>query len=294
MAIRSSISAATALSGLILVAAGPAHALPGAESFDSISLVFRQAVTLSGIGPGAADVLNDSASPDCGGVCSTTTTLGANPSIKLQLDQVKVPGVIPGNFELGELAYFIEANGPAGTPVGTPIASELHASQDFSSQFFGDDIEAAGGEAQVAIFFGASSTEPNFAQQNAGVAPYPSQYQDTYCISYCVSSFANYKNPEPIPAAAPVMMESGVPYLVEIVDELTANPNVSPHGNQLSSTIDPFFTTSTPGVTFSYSPGVSGAVPEPASWAMMMFGVALVGGVLRTAPGRRRPAVAQA
>jgi len=289
MNIRSSIWAATALSGLILVAAGPARALPSAESYDHISLTYGQAFNLSMTGPGAADLLNESSAPGCGGLCTANPKLGGDPSITLQLDQVKIAGVLPGNFELAELAYIVEVNGP---PMGTPVGVVLHGSQNFSSQFFGDNIEAAGGEAQVALFFGPAATVPNFSQQNAGVAPYPDQYQDTYCISYCVSSFANYKNPQPIPANQPVVMDSGTPYVVELVDELVANPNVSPNGNQLSSTIDPTFTTTTPGVTFSYSPGVTSGVPEPASWAMTIFGLAGIGGVLRAARGRRCQAIA--
>jgi hypothetical protein len=283
MNLRSSISAATALSAMALAAAGPARALPDAESYEHISLIYGQSSNLSAAGPGAADVLNESSAPGCGAVCTAQVTLGANPSITLELDQVDVHGVLSGNFELAELAYFVSVNGP---PAGTPVDVMLHASQAFSSQDFGDNIETAGGEAQVALFFGPSTTEPNFTLQGAGAAPYPDQYQDTYCISYCISSFANYKTPEAMPADVPLVMDSGTSYVVELVDELVANTNVSPNGNQLSASIDPTFTTTTPGVTFSYSAGVTSGVPEPATWEMLILGLAGAGSALRAA--RRR------
>jgi hypothetical protein len=81
-------------------------------------------------------------------------------------------------------------------------------------------------------------------------------------------------------------MDSGTSYVVELVDELVANTNVSPNGNQLSASIDPTFTTTTPGVTFSYSAGVTSGVPEPATWEMLILGLAGAGSVLRAA--RRR------
>jgi hypothetical protein len=289
MKIRSSISAVTALSGLILAAAAPALALPPAESSESITLIYHHPFTLSAVGPGAADVLNVPNAVGCGGVCSATTTLGGNPSITLQLDQTVVPGDITGNFAFAELAYFIQAN---GVPMGTPVDGMLHASQNFSS-----NIQSAGGEAQVAIFFGPANADPNFTLQGEGLAPYPAQYQDTYCLSYCESSFANFGSPAAMPASQPVVMEAGIPYVVELVDELVANPHVFPLGTQLSASIDPTFTTTTPGVTFSFSPGVTGAtggVPEPASWAMMVLGLASIGGALRAARDRGRPSVAAA
>ncbi|MBO9715199.1 MAG: PEP-CTERM sorting domain-containing protein [Sphingomonas sp.] len=63
------------------------------------------------------------------------------------------------------------------------------------------------------------------------------------------------------------------------------------------ATADPYFhfSGSSPGYTLTFSPGVSnvpsgfalpGAVPEPATWAMMLGGFALAGGMLR----RRRTA----
>jgi hypothetical protein len=44
------------------------------------------------------------------------------------------------------------------------------------------------------------------------------------------------------------------------------------------------------GLTFTNGPGggPNGAVPEPASWALMIAGFGLVGGALRNAKGRRR------
>ncbi|MBC9031812.1 PEP-CTERM sorting domain-containing protein [Sphingomonas sp. JC676] len=40
-------------------------------------------------------------------------------------------------------------------------------------------------------------------------------------------------------------------------------------------------------ITYDYTPNAAGAVPEPASWAMMMLGIGAVGGAMR----RRRSAV---
>jgi hypothetical protein len=41
-------------------------------------------------------------------------------------------------------------------------------------------------------------------------------------------------------------------------------------------------------LTYDYTPNAAGAVPEPASWAMMMLGFGAIGGAMR----RRRPALA--
>jgi hypothetical protein len=261
------------------LAGGVAQALPPAEAHDVIKLIYGQApVTLNAIG-----ALNQSSSVGCGGLCTATTMLGVNPSETLQLDQTLVPGHLSGNFEEAEMAYFIEVN---GAPVGTPVDVVMHASQDFSS-----NIIAAGGNAQVAIFIGQTNTPPNFSLQAIGVTPYPSLYQDTYCVSYCISSLANSQNPLPIPAAQPLILYAGMPYVVELLDELGANTYVAPNGVQLSASVDPTFTSSTPGVTFSYSAGVTGGVPEPATWSMMLVGVAGLGGVLR---GSKRRLAARA
>jgi hypothetical protein len=260
------------------LAGGVAQALPPAEAQMKISLVYGQTpATLDVIG-----VLNQSSSLGCGGLCTATTMLGTNPSETLQLDQTVVPGKLSGNFEEAELAYFIEVNGP---PAGTPLNVVLHASQDFSN-----NIESEGGNAQVAIFIGPATTPPNFSLQGMGVAAYPNLYQDTYCISYCVSSLANFRDPSPMPADQPLVLDAETPYVVEVLDELGANTHVAPHGAQLSASIDPTFTTSTPGVTFSYSAGVTGSlpvgVPEPATWSMMLIGVGALGGLLRASKRR--------
>ncbi len=44
----------------------------------------------------------------------------------------------------------------------------------------------------------------------------------------------------------------------------------------------------------SYTNGATGAVPEPATWAMMILGLGLVGGALRTARRRQKATVAYA
>jgi hypothetical protein len=68
-----------------------------------------------------------------------------------------------------------------------------------------------------------------------------------------------------------VVMEANVPYTVELSLEIYA------HGNVLAE-IDPRFSASASyGGQFVFSPGITGGVPEPSTWAMMLIGFAGLG-----------------
>jgi hypothetical protein len=54
--------------------------------------------------------------------------------------------------------------------------------------------------------------------------------------------------------------------------------------------IDPFFLAANPGYSLALSQGIGNGVPEPASWALMLLGLGLVGGLRAKAARRLRPA----
>ena len=90
---------------------------------------------------------------------------------------------------------------------------------------------------------------------------------------------------------------SNTQYLLELIVGVTANTNALPPpggGDISSASIDPTITSLDPNFTILLSPGVpnglAAAVPEPATWAMMLLGFAGVAGWQLRRKGTLRPA----
>jgi hypothetical protein len=195
--------------------------------------------------------------------------------VSLNVNEIAYDGTGAG-YAQAELSYFVEYVDP-GAAAGASVSVVLHASDSFSS-----NIASYPGydEAQTYIAIGAEGGEPGFISNFGSYI-----YQDTDCVNYCQSGVANYLAPAPIPANVPLSILANEPYLVLLDAEISPGTT----GVQLSDALDPTFTTSATGGAFVFSPGVTGGVPEPATWAMLVMGLGGVGSVLRRTTRAGRP-----
>jgi hypothetical protein len=265
-----------AVAATVTLGAGTAHAvsvtptviLPGAISYQYFGFNFAENIeTSSSVG-----VLDYGGQPGCGGTCVATTALGANPFVSLNVDEIAYEAT-GGGYAQAELSYSVEYVDP-GAAADTMVNVVLHANDSFSA-----NIAAYPGyaEGQTYIAIGAEGGEPGFISNFGSYI-----YQDTDCVNYCQEGVANYLSPAPIPANVPLSILANTPYLVLLSAEISPGTT----GVQLQDAVDPTFSTSATGGYFAFSPGVtSGAIPEPATWAMMLVGLGGLGAAVRA---RRR------
>jgi hypothetical protein len=239
----------------------PADTLPGGMSYESVGLNgadnSRSSTTVG--------ELDYTGHPGCGGVCTATTTLGADPGESISMDEVLYKGG-GGGYTTAEIGYYFKVLGTGTTTI------HLHAADSL--------VSLGGSSAQTYLLIGLAGNNPtNFYNfTNAGYI-----YQDTDCANRCSSGVANYTAPSPLAADKVLVIARGMTYFVDEALYLYANNS----GIQTTVSADPTFSTA-PGDTIEFSPGVTSAVPEPAAWTMMLFGVAVLGAATRA----RRKALA--
>jgi hypothetical protein len=251
--------ARAAMAALALgLAATSAHALPAPVSYEYFGIAFYENVQSSN----TFGTLDYTDHPGCGGICTATTTLGSDPSETIEVYQVPYMDS-GGGYSEATLGYYLEVMGSGTTTI------YLHA---------GDSLVAPpSGSAQAYIAVGpaamAYSSDNNFMSY---------AYQDTDCAGYCSDGVANAYSPLPLPADQPISIDEGVTYFVEELLVVSAATSET----QLSEMADPTFTAG-PGVTILYSPGVTGGVPEPAAWSMILVGFGGLGAAQRMSRRRR-------
>lgn len=248
-----------------MAGAGAAHAgglpiLPDAISHEYFGLNFaNNIVTRDTVG-----TLNYNNGPGCGGTCIATTSLGADPSVSLQVNEVVFQNT-SGGGAIAELAYYVEYVNAAGT-----YGVDLHTS---------DTLSAPGGDsAQAYMAFGIAG--PSFSSFNNFQQI---TFEQTDCVRVC-----SVANPAAFPLVTRLQMIANTPYLVHM--RVVIFPTGT--GGQSSASIDPMFTTDVLGGAFIFSPGVTapptGGVPEPASWALLLAGFGLAGVALRRSAANSR------
>jgi hypothetical protein len=254
--------ATAALPAFLVASVGAAQAitiLPGAVSYEYFGLNDANNIATSS----TVGSLNYTGDPGCGGTCIATTSLGADPSVSLNVNEVVYNGT-GGGYAQAELGYYVEyQNATPGT-----YTVDLHASDTFSI--------SAGENGQAYIAFGPAGEEPGTLNDFSAYT-----YQDTDCVTACSEGVANYTDPQPFPASEAVQMVANTPYFLVIYDEI----GLTTSGLQSSASIDPTFTTDAQGGDFIFSPGVLSSlsgVPEPATWSMFLLGFGAIGWTLRS------------
>jgi hypothetical protein len=237
--------------------AGPATVLPNALSYEYIGIPYAYAFT------SVLGTLATSGQPGCGGVCSATTTLGADPTVSATVNEVEINNTA-GGLVTADLAYFVEYVNAPGT-----YAIDFHAP---------DTLHTSGGQ--------LVSTHLQFGQAGTATSDFNDfntiDLEERDCLNGCPSSY-NTATPAPFLATNVVQMVANTLYEVEIGVYIAPGPL----GVQIGGWIDPTFSDPTSTGTFIFSPGVGAAVPEPDVWVMMLFGIGLAGAAIRNT--RRKP-----
>jgi hypothetical protein len=230
--------------------------LPNAVSYEYFGLNFAiNIATSSSVG-----TLNYTGSPGCGGTCTATTSLGSDPSVSLNVNEITFQNT-SGGFAEAELGYYVEYVNTPGT-----YTVVLH-SGDTLSVPFSPAFPSAG---QAYLGFGPAGSDTTSINNFNQII-----FQDTDCVDGCRTGVGNFLSPMPLPTNQSVQMVANTPYFVQTW--VTISP--APSGLQLSGMVDPTFTTNTGG-TFIFSPGITGvgpSVPEPATWVTMLLGFAGLG-----------------
>jgi hypothetical protein len=265
------------------MAADRADAMPNALAQETIDLdTLGGTRTLNGVG-----TLNYNLNPGCaapGADCYAESTLHGpanGPAVGIDIDQFGIGG---GQANYAELYYYVEYSGPAGATPGNPYPVTIQMA---------DALNPGNGQAQAYFGFGPAQLNPDaFPSLTTGVLGYGlggigsdgSVLSVTESLTDCASAAAygranvcfvgagtDFSNAQPLTVLNNVMMNADEVYLVDIWT------TVSPANSAASAFLDPAF--SAPSGTFSYSAGI--AVPEPASWAIMLAGIGMLGAGLR-------------
>jgi hypothetical protein len=243
-----------ALSAALACTAGAAHAvLPSAVSYEYIGLNFAENIETSS----AVGTLDYTGGPGCGGICTMTTALGADPSETIKVDEVVFEGT-SGGYVDAQLGYYFEVPGSGTTTL------YLHS---------GDSLTSAGGNpSQAYIAVGPAGTSYSELNNFESIL-----YQDTDCASACTVGVANYTAPLPLPGDEALAISKGTLYFLEEWVHVTPSPS----GVQVTDEADPTLT-GAPGTTILFSPGVfSSAIPEPSTWSIMLLGLGSLGAAMR-------------
>ena len=235
-------------------AAPPPTPLGPVSSFEYFGFNFADNVATSS----TVGTLDYSGQPGCGATCTATTSLGADPSASVTATEIEYQST-GGGAAYAELEYFVQYNNAPGSYDVTVDAHDLvsaSGANNYAQAYLG--LGQWGGSGYNVSFYMISSTD---------------------CTPSCRRGVGNYLTPAPIMPTT-VSMLANTPYVVDLLVEIA--PDFDSRV-ELAATLDPTFSTTAAGGTFTFSPGVTGpaGVPEPAAWTMMLSGAALLGGPLR-------------
>jgi PEP-CTERM motif len=250
-----------ALSAALACGAGTTHAaLPSAVSYEYIGLNFAENIQTSS----AIGTLDYTGGPGCGGICTMTTALGADPSETIRVNEVVFEGTSGGGVD-AQLGYYFEVPGSGMATV------YLHGSESLTS--------AGDSESQAYVAVGPAGS--NYSALNNFLSY---TYQDTDCDNGCSIGVANYTSPKPLPTDQAVVISEGQLYFLEEWVHVSPQPT----GVQVTDLADLRITTA-PGTPIIFSPGVTGSIPEPSTWFIMLIGVGGLGAATRSRRSLQRP-----
>ena len=258
----STVGLITFLSAVSMAGSAGAAVIPGANLGPAVSdeyfgLKVQDNVRTSSV----IGTLDISGTAGCASKCVATTGLGGSPFVDLYASQVYDP-LAGGGYARAVLWYFVQYNNAPGTYDVVLSASDI---LDVAPGSFG----------QTNLAFGRAYDSSSYTFATIDV-------NATHCANACSGTIGTGVNGGPIGTYA-VSMVANAPYLVRLIANISPNDD----GSISHAAVDPTFSTTAVGGTFYFSPGVTNvpAVPEPASWAMMIGGMGMVGGMMR----RRRP-----
>ena len=238
----------------------PAVVLPDAVSYQNIGVIFfvnsrtSTAVgTLTYTGPG------------CGGVCSATTQLGSDPFASATVNEVSYDNS-GGGTATSNLGYYVEYKNAPGT-----YNIRLHAP---------DSLFTGTSSVSTYLEFGEAGTSPSQFNDFSSKELVEQDSTDHACGSCALPSTV-----APFQADTIVQMVANTPYFIQFGANLDLEADGIPNGAE----VDPTFSDLTSHGTFIYSPGVFDSVsaaPEPATWAMMLLGVGVIGTTIRKSRGQ--------
>jgi hypothetical protein len=253
------------LTGLLLtLTAGMAGAVTGAgpvlgpaASYEYFGLKVQDNVRTST----TVGTLDISGTAGCASTCTATTALGASPFVDLYASQIHDP-LAGGGYAQVVLQYFVQySNAPGSYDV------LLHAADIL-------DVPA-GSYGQTNLAFGPAYDASSYTFRSLLV-------NATHCAGACSPNIGTGVDGGPIGSYA-FSMVANTPYLVRLIAVISPNDDSSVS----HAMVDPSFSTDASGGTFFFSAGVVAPVPEPATWAMMITGIALLGATQRAASRAR-------
>jgi hypothetical protein len=199
--------------------------------------------------------LDISGTAGCASKCTATTALGASPFVDLYASQVYDP-YAGGGYARVVLWYFVQYNAAPGS-----YDVQLHAYDIL-------DIPA-GSYGVTNLAFGQAYDSSSYTFRSLLV-------NATHCAGACDPNIGTGVNGGPIGDAS-FSMAANTPYLVRLIAKISPNDDSSVS----HALIDPTFSTSATGGTFVFSDGVTAPVPEPMTGALMIAGLAMLGGLTR-------------
>ena len=262
MAVWAPILAAAASFGVGL--GGPAEAvtvtsasvLPGAISSESIGLNFA----MNGRESSTVGTLDYTGQPGCGGICTLTTTLGSDPSASININEIAYANTAGGKAEAA-LGYYVAYLGTDGEHSVTVHTADLI--DNAGDVPFEDELTIGQADKYYSFF-------NNFLTKDLDEAD---------CNDNCVVH----------PPITDTVFQMKANTLYFVLLDVFMKPGVT--GTQNTLTLDPTFSDNGAGGKFVFTPGVTdavAAVPEPASWAMMIAGFGVIGARMRRRTSSRQ------
>jgi hypothetical protein len=238
----------------------PTTTLPGVVSYEYFGLNFVNNIETST----SVGTLDYGGKPGCGGICKATTSLGADPAVSVDVNEIEFDAT-SGGLAIAELGYYAMYYVPGGATDASYLVT-LKATDGLS-------VPADSSAGQASLMFGVAGTSYSGFNNFASLSTLA--VSETDCANRCIPGAGPAVTPGPFPAAIQFPMIENTLYFMQL--EVTIGP--FPDNVPMNGFIDPTLTSDATAGTLLFSPGVGQApVPEPSTWAMMLVGFVGLGG----------------